>query len=200
MSRHASASLASLALTASLTLASVTTVHAESTAPESTEFARGAVTTPGVLPAESHAAGLGPGGALLVGVVGTAVPIVLGTLPRDDYYRSEQDLASVALGIAVGVTFGPAAGLASGGRSDLAMNGMLIRGAAFGLSTGAVFAAAGGAEAGAVTVLSAALCVAGLSAVHDLLVTPEAVTAGRPRPRAALGVRPDGMLAVQVKF
>ncbi len=200
MSRHASASLASLALAASLTLASVTTVHAASTAPESTEFARGAWTTLGAPSTESRAGGLGPGGALVVGLAGTAVPIVLGTLPRDGYYTDEASLASTAIGIVVGVTFGPAAGLASGGRGDLAFNGLLLRAAAFSLATGALVAASDGSEAGAVSVFSAGVCVAGLSAVHDLLVTPEAVSAGRPRPRAALGVRPDGMLAVHVKF
>lgn len=201
MPRPASASFARVALAAAWLIATTATVaRAESAAAESTEFASGVSAglgspAPGVT-SSRHS----PSTALLVGLASTAGPIAIGFAQRDEYYTDQPNFATASLGLLVGVTLGPAIGLATGGRGDLAYRGLLLRGAALGLSTGALLAASTGNEGGTVGAFIAGASLAGISAVHDLIITPSAVAEGRPRARAALAVRPDGALAVQVKF
>lgn len=202
MPRRPSSLRSLLCLAAALTLTSSLAVAQTAPAPaESSEFAHGAFAAVGA-PAGERAtlAATSPGTAAAIGLFSTAAPIALGMLPRDEYSRKQPNLATTTIGVLVGVTLGPAIGLASGGRGDLAFRGALLRAAAFGLSTGAVLSVGASGEAGAVSLLVAGLSVAGLSALHDLAITPSAVAEGPPRPRAALAVRPDGALAVQVKF
>ena len=202
MPRRPSSLRSLLCLAAALTLTSSFAAAQVAPAPaESSTYAHGAFATvgaPEAAPARSSTTS--PGAAMAIGLVSTAGPIALGMIPRDEYYRNQPNLATTTIGVLVGVTFGPAIGLASGGRPDMALNGVLLRAAALTLSTGAVFSLGASGEGGALGLFVAGLSVAGLSAAHDLLVTPSAVADGPPRPRAALAVRPDGALAVQVKF
>lgn len=149
-----------------------------------------------------------PGVALGVGLGTTLAPLALATIVSpiggDSDFAWE---AALAVSATAGLIVGPAVGLASGGRADLAARGAVIRGLGllgagvgllgFGL---AMSESDSGPRAGTMMTIGAlgALTI-GVSALHDLAITPSAVEA-RGRPRAALLVRPGGALGVAVVF
>lgn len=154
--------------------------------------------------------GLSPGESFGVGVFATVAPAVIafGSTTNPQARVDSRPLA-LLLASTGGIVFGPAIGLASGGRGDLAGRGLGIRVLGLGIFTlagaGAIASAfddsgTTGSVAGllAVSAIGGGLTV--VSALHDLAITPSAVAEGRPSPRASLGVRPDGMLAVSVRF
>jgi hypothetical protein len=165
---------------------------------------------PAIAAAPTAARAHSPGRALAVGVGASLAPTLIALIL--DPPGSGSDFApeaALSIGAGLGIMIGPAVGLASGGRSDLAKRGVLIRtlGVA---SVGAgvlgfwvAFADDMGTEAtttSALMILGAAggLVTAG-SWLHDLAITPGAVARGRPL-HAELGVRPDGLVAVRVRF
>ena len=150
---------------------------------------------------------LSPGAALGVGLAGTAVPLMLayGLTTKDS--RAE-DIALFA-GVTAGIVAGPALGLWSGGRGDLAKKGLIRRsiGAAICLGSfgaaSAIFQDSGDSVTDA-SVLFGILGTAGgllasFSALHDLAITPSATSQGR-RMSGELGLRPDGKVALSVRF
>jgi hypothetical protein len=148
--------------------------------------------------------------ALGVGLLGTLGPAALAaTLNRPGSNSEFAWEASLALGITTGVLVGPAIGLASGGRGDLAGRGLLVRGlglAAVGagvLGIVSAFDESSNTDAASTTGLVLAGCAGAVlvtvSSIYDLAITPSAVERGRA-PRAELGVRPDGKVAVSVRF
>jgi len=112
---------------------------------------------------------------------------------------SDWELAWVA---AVSVMVGPSIGLWSGGCGDLARRGLILRGICIG---GIAFWAAFGEAInptttdGLLILGRASVLVTRVSGVYDLAITPSA-TARDPAPRAELGVRPDGRVALSVSF
>lgn len=150
-------------------------------------------------PAPSAAHGLGPTRALQVGLLATLAPAGVGALYAGRAGGGPVHWGALG-GAVVGVTLGPAVGLMAGGRGDLAYQGLVLRSAALGLAGALALAhwddSTGGITANAAIVGGSLLA---LSAAYDLARTPAAV-GERARARAALAVRPDGMLAVQVTF
>lgn len=152
-----------------------------------------------------------PGGALAIGVLATLTPTVLAAMGSsrslDEDFGWELPLL---IGGTAGVWVGPAVGLASGGRRDLAGRGLLVRTGGLLVAAGGLFGAAAIASGdgeevspGAKALFGVGLAgaaVTAVSAIYDLGATPSAVARGRQRPHAALAVRPDGALAIQVKF
>jgi hypothetical protein len=149
-----------------------------------------------------------PGAALGVGLVATAVPVaaamVASPIGGDSDFAWE---AALAVGATVGLVVGPAVGLSSGGRGDRAARGVLVRvlglgGVGVGLLGFGLAMSESDSEGSALAMMAVgaagALVVAG-SSIFDLATTPSAVEA-RGRPRASLGVRPGGRLAVTVTF
>ena len=162
-------------------------------------------------PLEAGRTGFGhysPGAALGVGLAATAAPVAAAMIAVP--IGSDSELAweaALALGATVGLVIGPAVGLASGGRGDRAVRGVVVRAVGLGgvgvglLGFGlALSESNAGGEATAMMVVGGlGALVTGVSSIYDLATTPSAVEARR-RPRAALGVRPDGKLAVTVSF
>ena len=103
---------------------------------------------------------------------------------------------------AVSVMVGPSVGLWSGGRGDLARRGLILRGICIG---GIAFVAAfgdainPGSTSGLVILGRASILVTAVSGVYDLVITRSATARGPP-PRAQLGVRPDGRMALSLRF
>jgi hypothetical protein len=144
--------------------------------------------------------------ALGVGLAATAVPTLLVYALTSKDSRAED--VGLFVGVATGVIAGPAVGLWSGGRGDLAKHGLIIRsvGTAIGLGAMGVASATweNGTQAPAATATLAILGVAGglmaaASLFHDLAITPSATAQGKPA-RVGLGIRSDGSLAVRVQF
>lgn len=153
-------------------------------------------------------AGSSPGESFFLGLAATTVPIVVATSSASrGYYGSSND-GVLLVAAAAGVVAGPALGLASGGRGDLASRGLWLRTATLGLTTLGLVGLYTSAMSGnpydglapAVALATIGGTVTCASAIYDLAITPSAVADGRPAPRAALGVRPDGMVAVRVAF
>jgi hypothetical protein len=151
---------------------------------------------------------LSPGEAFAVGLAATAGPalVALAVDPpgRNSDFAPE---AALTVGIGAGILAGPAIGLWSGGRGDLAKRGLIVRGVgviAVGAGAlGLLSAIDGDTSTGAVNVLAivgvAGLAVTTVSSLYDLAITPSAI-AKRPPLHAQLGVRPDGVVAVRVRF
>lgn len=151
-----------------------------------------------------------PGGALAIGIGTTLAPALLSLAVNPP--GSDSDFAwEASLGTAagVGIVFGPAIGLWSGGRGDLAGRGLRTR-ALGGLVTLASGVIALGMildddERGAapvivmIAVASAGGAIVLGSSAHDLVRTPAAVRAGPPA-RVGLGVTRDGRVALTARF
>lgn len=149
---------------------------------------------------------LSPMAALGVGLAATAVPTVLVYALTSKDSRAED--VGLFVGVATGVMAGPAVGLWSGGRGDLAKHGLIIRsvGTAIGLGAMGVASATwdNGTQAPALTATLAILGVVGgataaASVFHDLAITPSATAQRRPL-SVGMGVRSDGLLVLSVRF
>lgn len=135
-----------------------------------------------------------PGGALALGVLSTVAPAAVAGVVVSGHGQDGAWVTAMAIGGTLGVWVGPAVGLMSGGRDDLAWNGLAVRGVAL--------AAAGGGFAGAYTMMShegsdptsrllvgvgvLGAIVGGASAVYDLGVTPLAVDEARRAARVSV--------------
>lgn len=154
--------------------------------------------------AMSRPASFRPGEALAIGLLATAAPMALAS--GGGRGRGGDRTGAVVLCATAGAVVGPAIGLAAGGRGDLAARGVAIRVVSLGAAAIGVLGVAASmsgsssqeAGVGALGLMAVGGAVAGLSAVYDLAITPSAVAQGRPH--AALGVRPDGKVAVSVTF
>jgi hypothetical protein len=182
--------------------------------PEASEQGEPVVRVPEAFPSaplrmeQTGRTGCSPGEALGIGLFATAAPtlIAIGSTTSPEQRYTSRPLA-IFLASTAGIVVGPSIGLACGGRSDLAWRGVGIRAGGLALGSlalvGAIasaFDSSSGGDALGLGVLGVACgAVVTLSAVHDLAITPSAVSHG-PGPRAALGVRPDGKLAVCVTF
>lgn len=180
-------------------------------APADSGAANAGADTTGLAPARTEARGFGsysPNGALGVGALATLAPaaISLALNPPGSHSNFAWE-ASLSLGVTAGLFAGPAIGLASGGRGDLARRGLLVRGVglaacAVGLE-GLVLAFDETSNSSSPVILMAiglvGAGVVAVSSIYDLAITPSAVEHGRT-PRAVLGLRPDGKLAVSVRF
>jgi len=151
---------------------------------------------------------LSPGAALGVGLAASVGPAAVAALlipPGSDSEFAWE--AALTTGVALGVLVGPAVGLWCGGRGDLARRGLILRGlcagtvAAGGLAVlSAMATEEGGPAVLPIAILGAvggAVCVVSWAA--DLAITPSATANGRPH-RAELDVRPDGKVALTVRF
>jgi hypothetical protein len=163
----------------------------------------------------SAARGPSPGRALAIGFGATVAPALLAVaLDPPKSHSAFAWEAALALGAAVGVIAGPAVGLRSGGRGDLARRGLITRGIG-GLAAGAGVGAAvasfdSGMNAGAATILVLLGALGGLittvSWIHDLAITPSAVASGRPPrasgrpPRAEPEMQPNIILELRMRF
>jgi hypothetical protein len=149
---------------------------------------------------------LSPGAAMALGVGVTIAPaaLALALVPRGRHSSADYG-AALTTGTALGVLAGPAIGLWSGGRGDLAAKGLVVRGigvALAGASAAALFhseSISPEAGVGVVLLATAAGLAATVSCVHDLAHTPAAVTA-RQGGRAGLELRSDGRVALSVRF
>lgn len=150
-----------------------------------------------------------PGGALAVGVLATLAPPVIFTAVSTS--AQEEDFgweAPLLIGATVGVLAGPAVGLASGGRNDLARRGLIVRTVGLAATAGGLYGiytmmSQEESDAGSIALFSVGLAGAaftGVSMLHDLAITPSAVAGGRAGLHPTLALRRDGALAVQVKF
>lgn len=149
-------------------------------------------------PAVAGTTGRSPVAAMRIGLISTAAPCVLTVL-----FAGTENQKNLRFFSAIGAVGGPAVGLSSGGRGDLAVRGLWIRG----LLGATWFGAAAVAEnskdeitvdvAKVVSVLGAAGLV--VHAAHDLLITQSAVEQGRPQ-RVTFGVRSNGQLVLSTKF
>lgn len=111
-------------------------------------------------------------------------------------------------GVATGVIAGPAIGLWSGGRGDLAKKGLIRRSIGTVVALGAMGVASATFEEGnqppalqamlAIFGAAGGLVAAG-SLFHDLAVTPSATAEARRR-SAGLVLRTDGVLVLSVRF
>ena len=149
------------------------------------------------------------GQALAVGIATTLAPAGLALLVNPP--GSNSDVAwegTLTLGIALGVFAGPAIGLASGNRGDLATRGLTVRGIAYSTTLIGLLAVASAFESNSNTdgYVGAYLGLAGatvgvLSCIHDLSITPSAVGPAKP---ASASVRPivdeKGRLALRATF
>jgi hypothetical protein len=144
--------------------------------------------------------------ALGVGLMATVVPTMLA------YGLTETDTNAENIGLFVGFTVGavagPSVGLWSGGRDDLARQGLIGRSIAAGMCLGAMGVATATWDNGnQASALTATLAIVGgvgglitfMSVLHDLAITPSAVSRGKPL-AVGLGVRPDGVVAVRLRF
>ena len=144
--------------------------------------------------------------ALGIGLAATGVPTLLayGLTEKD----TQAENIALVVGITAGVVAGPAVGLWSGGRGDLARTGLLRRSVVGAVGLGAVALAGAisndstqdGTSSVALVLLGAASAVmVTVSVFHDLAITPSATAQGR-RVSAGLVVRPDGVVALNVRF
>ena len=146
-----------------------------------------------------------PGAALAVGMLATAGPLAVAGLANSSGHGAGGPLLGAA---ALGVIVGPAIGLSSGGRSDLAERGLGVRLLGSLALAGGFLGAMSMMESDSDDPRSTGFLTLGIvgavatvgSAAIDLLATPIAVEQGKPQPSAALVVRPDGALAAQVRF
>ena len=152
---------------------------------------------------------LSAGMSLAIGLATTLGPPAIALLVNppgsDNEWPSESTLTA---GLAVGLLLGPAIGLASGGRGDLAKRGLLIRGLGLGATLVGSYAVArsfdsSSSGAGALVLGIAGLVGAGVSVVsaaRDLAITHSAVERGR----GSVSVRPvldeRGRLAIRATF
>ena len=146
-----------------------------------------------------------PLGALGIGLAATAGPTFLayGLTEKD----TDAENIALLVGVTAGVVVGPAVGLWSGGRGDLAEKGLIGRALVGALGLGAIALASAtwndtqDATSGVALVMLGVVS-AGMvtgSVLHDLAITPSATAQGR-RMSARLGIRPDGMVAVNLRF
>jgi hypothetical protein len=144
--------------------------------------------------------------ALGVGLAATAVPTMLAYALTAKESRAED--VGLFVGVATGVIAGPAVGLWSGGRGDLAKPGLIVRSVGTAIGLGAMGLASAtwgnGTQAPAATATLAILGVAGGlmaagSLFHDLAITPSATAEGT-RSSVGLVIRSDGLLALSVRF
>ncbi len=157
--------------------------------------------------AEALLAPRSPSGALAIGLLATLGPACVATLAAGA--GGQGSAAGPALaGAMLGVVGGPAIGLACGGRPDLAQRGLGIRlGGTVAMAVGLLGVAQmmqnERTDPLSMSLFSlgvvGALATAGSAAV-DLAITPSAVAAGQQRLHTSLAVRPDGAVAVQLKF
>jgi hypothetical protein len=148
-----------------------------------------------------------PGEALAIGVATSVAPAVLAVALNPP--GSDSDFAweaSLAIGGVVGMTAGPAVGLWSGGRGDLAARGLQVRvlcllAAGTGLlAVAAAFESDGGSGSAVVMLFGLAGAAVGtISFVHDLAITPSATARGRT-PIASLGIDAKGRLVLSARF
>jgi len=147
-----------------------------------------------------------PAAALGIGLAATAAPTLLayGLTSKD---TKTEDVA-LFVGVATGVVAGPALGLWSGGRGDLAKRGLVVRSIGTAICLGAMGIASAtwndGTQAPVATATLAILgALGGLAATvfvfHDLAITPSATAQGMPL-SARLGLRPDGLVTLNVRF
>lgn len=137
-----------------------------------------------------------PGAAFATGVLCTGGPLVVASLARPSGSGAQGALLAAA---GLGVLVGPAIGLSSGGRADLAERGLLVRMAGTGAVAIGVLGFANLVESEQADPRSTGFLTLGLlgavaatgSAVIDLLSTPVVVESGPPRPHAELLVAPD---------
>jgi predicted transporter len=144
--------------------------------------------------------------ALGVGLASTVAPTMLVYAFTERESRAED--IGLFVGFTVGAVAGPAVGLWSGGRGDLAKRGLIGRSIGAGICLGAMgLASATWEESNQTSALTVTLAilstVGGLmtvgSVLHDLSITPSATSHGKPV-SVGLGVRSDGLLAVRVRF
>jgi len=145
--------------------------------------------------------------ALGVGLVATVTPALLAAAlaPRGSYAED----VGWYVGVGVGAIAGPAVGMWSGGRGDLAKRGLVVR-----IISGTLIGAGGlgvvmatGNDGGGDQSVGAILVILGMGGVaamtwsmfHDLAITPSATAQGRPL-SAGLGIRSDGLLVARVRF
>jgi hypothetical protein len=142
--------------------------------------------------------GVSPGAALAIGATATLVPLALAV-------AGDGNSTTWVAGLS-GIVAGPAVGLWSGGRPDLAARGVLIR--TLGLGALALGAATFGASfesdigsGGTAVIVIGGLCgvATAVSVVYDLAITPGATKKARAG-RVSLGVRPDGVVVVSTRF
>jgi putative effector of murein hydrolase len=160
----------------------------------------------GSVPLQSSKEGVAPMAALGIGLAATVVPIMFAYSFTADESRAED--VGLFVGATVGVVAGPAFGLWSGGRDDLAKRGLIARSIGAGLCLGAMGVASATWEDGTQdSGLTAALVILGTvgglmtagSLLHDLSITHSATSHGKPV-SVGLGVRGDGLLAVRMRF
>ena len=163
--------------------------------PESTSIARVAGDPRFHAP---RTAATSPGRALRIGLVSTLAPAAVGLL-TPSRYGGVPNAAGGLFGAVLGGTLGPAVGLMAGGRSDLAYRGLLVRSAAIGIVGAVALASWDQPSQAGVGALVGGTAVVAVSSAYDLAITRRAVARGRG-PHAGLVVRPDGALAVQLKF
>ena len=150
---------------------------------------------------------LSPSAALGVGLAATAMPLMLayGLTTKDS---KAEDVALFA-GVTAGIVAGPALGLWSGGRGDLAKKGLITRSIGAAICLGSFGAASAIFQDNSDSVTDASVLfgilgtagglLASFSALHDLAITPSATSQGR-RMSGELGLRPDGKVALSVRF
>ncbi len=154
---------------------------------------------------------LSGGTALAVGLAATLVPpavALLTNLPNGDPNSNWE--GALALGSVIGVFAGPAIGLASGGRTDLATRGLVIRGLGYAAMTVGLLGVASSFEGNStysgvgsgviVLAFMGGAAVSSVSCIYDLAITSSAVG---PRPTFSVGPAVDsrGRLALfQARF
>ncbi|HKV72868.1 MAG TPA: hypothetical protein VJN62_16575 [Gemmatimonadales bacterium] len=145
------------------------------------------------------------GRALAVGLGATLLPVGLGLILDPAQADGQGGEIGVTLGAMVGLLFGPAVGLASGGRGDLAWRGVAIRGvggALLVLGGAAALGTIDEASPGATAIMWLGIAGGGLavaSSIYDLVRTPKAVEEGRRVSFRPL-VTPNGMVGVRATF
>ena len=146
------------------------------------------------------------GKALAIGLAATFVPAGLGLVMDPARSDGQGGEFGLAVGVTVGVLFGPAVGLASGSRGDLAWRGLAIRGVGGALlllgAAAAITSIDEGTDSGSVGIMwvgAAGGAVAVASTIYDLAITPRAVSEGR-----RVSVRPvvtsNGMVGLRASF
>lgn len=141
-----------------------------------------------------------------VGLAATALSTALVYALTAKDSRAED--VGLFVGVATGVIAGPAVGLRSGGRGDLARHGLIKRSGGTAVCLGAMGVASGtwdnGNQSPALTVTLAIVGVAGVlvaagTVFRDLAITPLATAQAR-RMSMGLGIRSDGLLALSIRF
>jgi hypothetical protein len=146
------------------------------------------------------------GAALAIGLGATVLPAVLGAILDPAQPDGQGGEVGLALGITAGVFLGPAVGLASGRRGDLAWRGVAIRGVGGALLLLGAAAAASTIDsevtAGANALMWLGVAGGGavvISSIYDLVITPGAVDEGRRVSFRPL-VTPNGMVGLRATF